>query len=750
MAPKKAKKRIDDRGYATTSVSSSSRVQSVKVEDIDEAQPPILVEMPSPKPIESSQALEHQRHVDIEIQRSSSRSSYSLRLLPQVKIEVQQHFAITPRDFFLKIQLFTKSLHSIPTFWSLSVWSYERVSKIVGTLEGIGLPFELSCEAVYATRGYDERAAVEWIIENFPEKTPLGWCETQSISSSDESLNVNKTEHDELFARAQQANITQSQILSQAKSLVAEINRDIDTNMMTTSVSNVDNTLQLSPTSRYAKLKPLQFSLQDAYRVLPTKKERNIIMTKLKSVRNEMAQLKPNVDFDRIKDGHVVPKSDLMLSDANTDTPHLNINALQAQSVDKINATISSLHEQSSFIPGNIAPIDDCEEMQLDVTPMSLLESIDVKTNNDSKIFGGIGAESIGEAEKSLLTSYNNVNIENLKDDGHMNIDSHSGHTNTSTNTYNDNDSDKKDSISKDASTYDVNGDMDYLNIFDVDTNLDHTNDCQTTIEIATAITSIITNSSGIASDTKELPFEYIKSKSHLSPLKLLVSMITEIPRFVTVPSKAGGANEYLETIEIGPICGITARKCNRVKASIICITPKRFSMNQSSAKELTCLRFLFETIPKTGRQMLSLKFAPCALQEWNKWIAEEETTNISEAEEQANKRAYAIEKLLDAPFSSRNKKLGESEHDVIEQYIPRKLVSTGVLLSEMEYRTNNDTLNKLEDTRKNLPANMLSVGLMQMIARNEILIICGETGILLTSRYLVCLNRFMLQRIVF
>jgi hypothetical protein len=173
-----------------------------------------------------------------------------------------------------------------------------------------------------------------------------------------------------------------------------------------------------------------------------------------------------------------------------------------------------------------------------------------------------------------------------------------------------------------------------------------------------------------------------------------------------------------------------TAKQVIKSKGSFINITPTERSIDSQSARELACLRLIFEITPKSNFGQISIKLAPSALEMWNRWIKQGEDNAQSEIEKLAEKHVSAIEKILDMPELPRNvingKQIGDDEQD--GYYSTRGGMSRYNVGIEMEKRIRNGSL-RHEYSRQNLPACQNISEILNVIENNEITVLCGETG---------------------
>lgn len=198
MGPKKGKKKtIDTRGFCTTSTIAAKPPAEKKIADKKEIEEcsndSIMMEYGMDKQtaeeakvvaaeniVESPEVLEHRRQIGIEttyIQSLSTKSTlYTGQLCAQAKLDVQVNFNMPNSEVLDAVVEYSKKSNRIPLSYHCTSYNYERASRILRALEGVGVHLSLAYEALCAVQCKDERAAFEWALEHHPTQLSR-WCE---------------------------------------------------------------------------------------------------------------------------------------------------------------------------------------------------------------------------------------------------------------------------------------------------------------------------------------------------------------------------------------------------------------------------------------------------------------------------------------------------------------------------------------------------------------------------------------------
>ena len=231
--------------------------------------------------------------------------------------------------------------------------------------------------------------------------------------------------------------------------------------------------------------------------------------------------------------------------------------------------------------------------------------------------------------------------------------------------------------------------------------------------------------------DQQEPIFQFNKSKSHLSPQKLLTQTVADFRTFTSVGEQQ--PNRYKETVIMGPLLSSTAKQLSKPKGTVFNITPTAFATDLNSARELSCLRLLYEILPgPTSRQKISQKLCPCALKQWTRWLEREASERERALRDLATQRVHAVdESLVDVPTRHKISPSvpGEDTPEVATPSSRRRVPMTlGQLQEEIATRGRSHKL-ALEHVRRELPVVKESSYVAALIAGHDISIICGETG---------------------
>ena len=189
MGKKAAKKKSNDRGYCTASTLTIKKSPTTTSDQLKEetVTPPSLgsnvADQQSPHSIRVQAEASH-------ILRFRNGNIYKGSLYPPIPVEVHYQYSFGSSSFLRDILTFTSSVPSIPANWRCHLWTYARANRVLHALEGAGVTDDMSCESIVAMRGCDERACIEWIIQNFPHKLPSGWCEYDMEREGNQELST--------------------------------------------------------------------------------------------------------------------------------------------------------------------------------------------------------------------------------------------------------------------------------------------------------------------------------------------------------------------------------------------------------------------------------------------------------------------------------------------------------------------------------------------------------------------------------
>lgn len=122
-----------------------------------------------------------------------------------------------------------------------------------------------------------------------------------------------------------------------------------------------------------------------------------------------------------------------------------------------------------------------------------------------------------------------------------------------------------------------------------------------------------VAESAGLAVSAEHNVFQYIitKNRAHKTPAQLLSEATTETRQFHYGKE---GHHQWVETGEMGPLSAAAARRFGRPKGSFIYCTPTIPSRDTDSARQLACLRLMFEITLAGDRRRVGSMLAPCAL----------------------------------------------------------------------------------------------------------------------------------------
>ena len=243
-----------------------------------------------------------------------------------------------------------------------------------------------------------------------------------------------------------------------------------------------------------------------------------------------------------------------------------------------------------------------------------------------------------------------------------------------------------------------------------------------------------------------EVEFKYYKSKSHPSPQKLLSQTVTDFLSFSYVGEQT--QRKWKENVVMGPLRASTAKQLSCPKGTVFNVTPSLFSEDKSSARELTCLRLLFEMIPDSAdRAKLTQAMCHCALKQWNSWIDEESTEAEKLIREEATARVHAVEESLSTSLASKQIIVDD---EIVQQKGNPKAFSNNrikLTLSQLQKAISDRrqrNMLTLENFRQQLPVVKEAHHIASLINSNDVTIVCGETG----SGKNVYLHCFIVDRV--
>jgi hypothetical protein len=530
---------------------------------------------------------------------------YRGQLFPPVPVEADV-MAIVPTPSLLQrlishAQLLSNSEDCYPLSYNIPSWNYERAMRVMHALGGARFSVDSSCKALLATRGYDERAAVEHALLNFPpDQVPNGWCEAPAQSTRvvpegcDEVASVSSAEQDlllENLALHKSKEKDYFEAVQRAKQLAITIQQENDARLLCSNTQKVTD-LETDPVTiaeYYKSLDSKCGTLKNAKGYLDLR-EKGLVDGRMRELRMEMAELRSIVDFRLLRG-----------------------------------------------------------------------ESNSAKNVNDIEVAATIAKET-------------EVGVETID---HMETNSEEG----------------------------------LLSLFESD---EEDLGCKNSSEKTVA----------------EPIFHYTTSKSHTAPQKILGQMVTDFRTFTNVGEQV--ANRWKECVTMGPLLSSTAKQLALPKGTVFNVTPSNFSTNKESARELTCLRLLYEIFPGAGqRGKVSQKLNPEALKQWNLWIVRDASEREKALWEEAEKRVQAVEDSLVGRSALKSQSPGQNEaleDKVKSSHNHRIALTLAQLQNEMSTREKRGVL-QLEHIRDELPVVKESRYVANLIARNDISIICGETG---------------------
>lgn len=105
--------------------------------------------------------------------------------------------------------------------------------------------------------------------------------------------------------------------------------------------------------------------------------------------------------------------------------------------------------------------------------------------------------------------------------------------------------------------------------------------------------------------------FEYVLSenKAYKTPTQLLNDAIKETKHFHFAQE---GPNKWIEVGELGPLSAAAAKRLGRPKAGFVTSTPDLPSRDPASARQLACLKLLFDIKPSSEQRGVASLLAPC------------------------------------------------------------------------------------------------------------------------------------------
>lgn len=653
MGPKKSKKKQQDtRGYATISVPIKKAPAEKELD--------IKIENPEPEdssvevvPTESPEELEQKRRIAAEIihmQKSNSGTIYRGQLYPKTKLDIYSSFNIDSRELFEALLEFTKQLNNVPTCWLCPLWNYQRVARVFHALCGAGLSIPLAREAVSAMKGYDERACIEWAIENRPDDLPVGWSVSNihDVTVDHQALAIaenEKLQYKEQLSRVQQEDSAKFLVVKQAKELVAEIDRENDTGYV---VSNSPSFILFNP----PKLKKSKNGSR-------TEEETQLLELKLHQDSHD--------SLCRYRE-----------------TLQLSLKSLNRKEQKSIRTRLAWVNETIALLASALKQSDNAVEGGMCGPADAILQNHDPSSIPVDARDTPAESAVLNEAAFGVAS----LNIEQPVIDK------------------------EAESVLDTTEPEDEGGEM--MNLFGDD------EECEVASDNMVAIPTV----------AKEC-FDYVKTNAvgiYCSPRQLATEMIPDKVRFVNSVTRH---NCYKETAEVGPISASTGKLLSRSRGVFLSATPELDSLNTQSAKELACLKLLFDVIPTSKRPQIVNKLYPCAAIVWNKWVKQEAEANLTAKEIEARECVAAIESALSGPpVESRTVGSKVSSTDASDR-TGRTGASYAFLKKELIARRTADCFPH-EASRTELPATQDVESIVAAVNSNEISVICGETGKLL------------------
>lgn len=221
-----------------------------------------------------------------------------------------------------------------------------------------------------------------------------------------------------------------------------------------------------------------------------------------------------------------------------------------------------------------------------------------------------------------------------------------------------------------------------------------------------------------------EAPFHYAKSQAHVAPQKLLARTVADFRTFSYLGEQTAGY--WRESVTMGPLLSATAKQLGVPRGTVFNITPSIYSADKESARELTCLRLLYEM------GIAPQRLSPAALKQWGVWVEQDTSERERAMRVEAVKRVRAVEQAVEAGsrVQTRASRLGKSRKDeegrsASKGRVPMTLMQLQV---ELAARRQQELL-RLEHVREELPVVKESQQVAALIASHDISIICGETG---------------------
>ena len=268
------------------------------------------------------------------------------------------------------------------------------------------------------------------------------------------------------------------------------------------------------------------------------------------------------------------------------------------------------------------------------------------------------------------------------------------------------------------------------------DDDVDDADSTTETVADMSVVGRTTTNSKLSVGDTWRV-FAYDKTKGqgqkmYSSPQKLVSERMQDTRRFTTI---SDGWNRWIEKVEVGPLTSSTAKSVSFPKGSVLQGQPDMCSVEQEDARQLACLKLLLLITPETQRDSLAKKMSTQVRDIWYEWIEHEVNEKRRRIEELAEMRVLASERSVEgwtvcSQTTQHDKDASNniSDNDEVSGVASRRGLSCAAVHRELEERSDRGLL-RHEEARAELPMCKSGDDVVRLIERNEVTIVCGETG---------------------
>lgn len=682
MVNKKAKKKSDERGYSTTSIkvkettplADTNEGKADKIENKCKGEDESEKLDPSCTDNSSNEVSDIITRGNIQSELSYIQKGVSFKgyLVSKTAIDVYFYFNLSSKVLLTELVTRARNIHASDTIWLCPTWTYDRGAKVLHALLSLNLSFDTCKDALFQTRGFDERAALEWIVIHHPEKLPTEFTEyppeNPPQSNHDEHLKL-KAILQEKQEKAQKVHAEHYKAVEKARTLLNELEKEILESSLPSKMNDELESLPVEDAEqdedkynkKYLALQSYIHDLKFALKYLELKREKQIIQQKITQITKEIGQLKPYVKFQRLN---------IMSPSTNETIESTSHSINELPSYEKISS--ESFFKVTGDIPQYCDIIDPNAENEIEGTAELSDRSVSVMTTEDVR----------DEEELNSLFDIFSVESSQLLKKTFTPATAESPLVSRQT-------------TSPVPADKPIKPDF----IFSFSKSPAH-------VSPQKLVQKLIS----------DLPrYTYSTSNGGSSS------------------SSSSKASQYEVTVDVGPLSAAAAKAVGQPRGSFLTATSSVRCSNSESAKEAACLRLVFEITSESKRPQILSKLAPGTQELWRFWVEAKIAHKMTANEELAVRNAEAVEQALDTSHlasvrvsNSGRRTVGVEEE---EGYTFNRQKRTYVsVLRDLADRLQQGKL-KLEGTRAQLPATQQCTLVVNTINSSDVTILCGETG---------------------